>query len=125
MILLDSSVVIELFRKKDKKKTFFYDLIQRDSDFCISSITYYEIGIGNKKSHMEYWESLTERLTVIPFDKSCSICAIEIYSDLLRTNKMIDLADLLIAATAIAINIPFATLNTKHFERIKKLKILI
>jgi tRNA(fMet)-specific endonuclease VapC len=123
MILLDSSVLIELFRKKDKKKTLFYSLSQLDTDLCISSITYYEIGIGNRKSHFEYWETLTENLTVIPFDKECSNSAIEIYLDLLKKNKMIDLADLLIGATALTHNIPIATLNIKHFERIRGLEI--
>jgi len=125
MILLDSSVLIELFRKKDKKKTLFYILSQSNKDLCISSITYYEIGIGNRKSHFEYWDTLTENLTVIPFDKACSISAIEIYLNLLGTNKMIDLADLLIGATALTHNIPIATLNIKHFERIKGLEIII
>ena len=123
MILLDTSVLIELFRKKDKKRTLFYTLSQSDTNLCISSITYYEIGIGNRKSHLEYWESLTENLTVIPFDKACSDSAIEIYLDLLRKNKMIDLADLLIGATALTHNIPIATLNIKHFERITGLEI--
>ena len=123
MILLDSSVLIELFRKKDKKRTLFYTLSQSDTDLCISSITYYEIGIGNRKSHLEYWKLLTENLTVIPFDKACSDSAIEIYLDLLRKNKMIDLADLLIGATALTHSIPIATLNIKHFERITGLEI--
>jgi len=48
MILLDSSILIELFRKKDKEKTIFYSLSQSYSDLCISSITYYEIGVGNR-----------------------------------------------------------------------------
>jgi len=37
---------------------------------------------------------------------------------------MIDLADLLIGATALTHNIPISTLNIKHFERIKKLELL-
>ncbi len=47
MILLDSSILIELFRKQDKTKTVFYKLSQTNDDFCISSITHYESGIGN------------------------------------------------------------------------------
>ena len=39
-------------------------------------------------------------------------------------NKMIDLADILIGATAVTNNIPIATFNVKHFERIKALEIL-
>jgi len=38
---------------------------------------------------------------------------------------MIDLADILIGATAVTHNIPIATLNVKHFERIKDLKIFL
>jgi predicted nucleic acid-binding protein len=124
MIMLDSSVLIELFRKKDKEKTLFYSLSQAHSDLCISSITYYEIGIGNRKSHADYWELLSANLRVIAFDKACSNSAIQIYMDLLKANKMIDLADILIGATAVTYNIPIATLNIKHFERIEGLELL-
>ena len=37
---------------------------------------------------------------------------------------MIDLADILIGATALTYNIPIATLNGKHFNRIKGLEIM-
>lgn len=124
MILLDSSILIELFRKKDKAKTLFYRLAQTSDDLCISSITHYEIGIGNRKLHEEYWESLSENLRVIPFDKACSNSAVAIYSELLKANKMIDLADILIGATAVTYTIPIATLNVKHFDRIKGLEII-
>lgn len=124
MILLDSSILIELFRKKDKEKTLFYSLAKTYKTLCISSITYYEIGIGNRKSHSDYWEKLSETLRVFPFDKECSDNAITIYIDLLKANKMIDLADILIGATALTHNIPIATLNDKHFNRITGLEII-
>jgi predicted nucleic acid-binding protein len=54
MILLDSSILIELFRKKNKEKTLFYRLSKTEVNFCISSITNYEIGIGNRKTHTVY-----------------------------------------------------------------------
>ena len=124
MILLDSSILIELFRKQDKAKTLFYKLSQTSEELCISSITNYEIGIGNRKSHIEYWESLCENLRILPFDKACSNSAISIYLELLKANKMIDLADILIGATAVTYSIPIATLNVKHFDRIKGLEII-
>ena len=124
MILLDSSVLIELFRKRIKEKTLFFRLSKSQSDFYISSITYYEIGIGNRESHFEYWEALTKQLTVLPFDTACSDTAIKIYRNLLKNNKLIDLADILIGATALTHNIPIATLNSKHFERINNLEII-
>ncbi len=124
MILLDSSILIELFRKQDKSKTLFYKLSQTSDELCISSITHYEIGIGNRKSHSEYWDSLCENLRILPFDKACSNSAISIYLELLKANKMIDLADILIGATAVTYSIPIATLNVKHFDRIKGLEII-
>lgn len=124
MILLDSSVLIELFRKKDKQNTLFYALTENGGKFFISSVTYYEIGIGNRNQHFEYWERLNEYLEVIPFDKKCAVAAVEIYLKLLKSNKMIDLADILIGATALANDIPIATLNRKHFNRIQGLQIL-
>jgi tRNA(fMet)-specific endonuclease VapC len=124
MILLDSSILIELFRKKDKEKTLFYSLAKTYKTLCISSITYYEIGIGNRKSHSDYWEKLSDNLRILSFDKECSDNAITIYLDLLKANKMIDLADILIGATALTHNIPIATLNDKHFNRIKGLEII-
>jgi tRNA(fMet)-specific endonuclease VapC len=115
--------LIELFRKKEKEKTLFYSLNQTHTDLCISALTHYEIGVGNRKSHADYWDLLSENLRVIPFDKACSNSAVAIYLDLLKTNKMIDLADLLIGATAVAYNILIATLNIKHFDRIGGLEI--
>jgi len=124
MVVLDSSVLIELFRKKDKQNTFFYQISNLHTELSISAITYYEVGVGNKKSHSDYWDRLCESLTIIPFDKACSDSAIKIYIELLKKNKMIDLADILIGATAMAYEMPIATLNYKHFERIDNLNLI-
>jgi len=124
MILLDSSVLIDLFRKKDKQKSFFFNLLNREENFAISSITHYEIGIGNKKSNSGYWNDFYGNLTVIPFDESCSETAIEIYLDLKKRNKLIDLADLLIGATSVTHGLTLATLNKKHFERIVSIELI-
>ncbi len=124
MILLDSSILIELFRKQNKEKTIFYSLSKMNKVLSISTITYYEVGIGNRNSHFDYWNSLCETLSIIPFDKTCTDTAIAVYKDLLKANKMIDFADILFGATALAHKIPIATLNVKHFDRIKSLEIL-
>lgn len=63
-------------------------------------------------------------MVVVPLDKSCSITAIDIYLDLKKKNKLIDLADLLIGATAVTFQYPIATLNRKHFERIPGISII-
>jgi tRNA(fMet)-specific endonuclease VapC len=45
-------------------------------------------------------------------------------SDSKKVSKQIDLADLLIAATAQQNGLPLATLNTKHFSRIEGLEVV-
>lgn len=124
MILLDSSVLIDLFRKKDKSKSYFFELLSEENDFAISTITQYEIGIGNKSSSSEFWNDLYGKLIILPFDQNCSDVAIEVYASLKKQNKLIDLADLLIGATAKNHRIPLATLNKKHFQRIEGLMLL-
>jgi tRNA(fMet)-specific endonuclease VapC len=124
MILLDTSILIELFRTKDKSKTQFYRLSETEEDFAISAITHYEILIGSNKEQNNFWKNFLQQITVIPFDTKCSLEAINIYKTLKARNKLIELADLLIAATAIANEMSIATNNTKHFSRIESLNFI-
>ena len=124
MILLDTSVLIEMFRVKDKTATFFYRLSKGNNDFAISILTHYEIFRGSNSVQDTFWTFFLKNIKVIPFDLISSNEAIEIYKLLKAQNQMIDLADLLIAATAIAHNLDLATLNLKHFNKISNLRIL-
>ena len=60
-------------------------------------------------------------LAVVDFTDEMVAKAHEIILDLKRKNCLIDMADLMIAATAVVRKIPLATLNQKHFERIEGL----
>lgn len=48
MIVLDTSILIEYFRKSQKENSVFYKIAQTESYFAISSITKYEIDVGTK-----------------------------------------------------------------------------
>jgi tRNA(fMet)-specific endonuclease VapC len=61
---------------------------------------------------------------VLAFDKTVAKVAVNLNRELKRKRKLIDTADLFIAATAVANNLPFATLNRKHFDRIDELTII-
>ena len=124
MILLDTSVLIEMFRVKDKTTTFFYRLSNDNNDFAISILTHYEIFRGSSSVQDTFWTKILKNIKLIPFDLISSNEAIEIYKLLKTQNQMIDFADLLIAATAIAHNLDLATLNLKHFTKIPNLRIL-
>jgi predicted nucleic acid-binding protein len=123
MILLDTSVLIEMFRVKDKTSTYFYQLSKDNNDFCISILIHYEIFRGSNSMQDVFWTNILENIEVIPFDIKSSNEASRIYKLLKLQNKMIDFVDLLIAATAISHNLNLATLNVKHFGKIPNLHI--
>lgn len=61
---------------------------------------------------------------VLPFDKKTARITVQINYELRKKRKQIDIADLFIAATAVSHNLPLATLNLKHFNRISNLVVL-
>jgi len=124
MILLDTSILIEMFRAKDKTTSFFYKLSENNDDFAISILTHYEIFRGSSGFQDVFWTNFLRTVDIIPFNVMSSNEAIRIYKLLKSQNNMIDFADLLIAATAIAHDLSLATLNFKHFARIPDLHIL-
>jgi tRNA(fMet)-specific endonuclease VapC len=118
-------VLIDYFRKKDKSKSFFFELTKTYNLFAVSVITEYEILIGSKLETDEFWVAFFDRITVLPFDKNANQAAVNIFKQLKKENKLIEIPDILIGATAQASNIKLATLNKKHFERIKSLEIIV
>lgn len=107
-----------------KKKRFFYKLTSIYNDFAISIITHYEVLAGSNEKQDSFWTEFFDNIEILEFDVKASEEAVKIYKQLKKSNQMIDLADILIAATSISKDIPIATLNFKHFEKIKKIEIV-
>ncbi|HEU4554306.1 MAG TPA: type II toxin-antitoxin system VapC family toxin [Chitinophaga sp.] len=125
LALLDTSILIDFFRKTDKKNSRFYTLSDTFDAFCISVITEYEIFIGATTNiQKDYWKSFLKKVTIIPLDSETVQKTIALNEELKKARKQIDSADLFIAATAICNHLPLATLNNKHFNRITGLKLV-
>ncbi|MEO7444892.1 MAG: type II toxin-antitoxin system VapC family toxin [Ferruginibacter sp.] len=124
IILVDTSILIDLFRKTDKANSILLSLVKKGFHYCISAITEYEIYTGAAIGQIDFWNNFLRTTQVLPFDKFVANVAVEINNDLKRKRKQISIPDLFIAATAIAHNLSFATLNKKHFDRIDALSIL-
>jgi tRNA(fMet)-specific endonuclease VapC len=124
IILVDTSILIDYFRKPDKTKSKLISLIRTGYRFQISSITEYEIFAGSTPTQQGFWEELLKKTEVLSFNKGTAQIAVQLNSDLKVKRQQIAIADLFIAAIAIENNIAFATLNLKHFDRIAQLKIV-
>lgn len=122
--MIDTSILIELFRKTDKDKSVLISLVRQGYGYCISAITEYELYSGAALGQLEFWDMFLQRTAVLQFDKDVAKTAVDINNELKRKRKQIAIPDLFIAATAITNNLPFATLNKKHFDRIDGLMIV-
>ena len=123
-IMIDTSVLIEYFRKSDKNKT---RLVQLSLDFdhiYISSITEFEIFNGATPNQIQFWNELISKLTVLHFDSQAARIAAKIVSNLKKKRKSIDKPDLFIASTALANKLTLATLNKKDFDVIDSLSVI-
>jgi tRNA(fMet)-specific endonuclease VapC len=124
IVLADTSILIDYFRKTEKSNSTLVKLFRQGYNFCISAITEYEIYSGATESQIAYWDEILKQTKVLAFDQAVVKTAVAINNSLKRKRKQIELADLFIAATAIANNMPIATLNKKHFERIDEIDIV-
>ena len=124
LVLIDTSVFIEYFRKSKKENSLLFKLRKENFKFSVSTITYFEIESGKSPSQVEFWQRIYAETEIIPFASKEAETASKIFQTLKRKNKMIDSKDLFIAATAIAHSLPVATINKKHFERIESLEII-
>jgi len=124
MLLLDTSILIEYFRKTNKENSVFYRLSDQYEIFAISAFTKFEIEIGSSEIHAKFWNKLLSNIEILGFDeKTAEICT-SIYKKLKSQNQIIDFIDLAIGSTALQNNLEIATLNVKHFQRIESLKII-
>jgi len=124
-ILVDSSVFIDFFRKKNKDKTVLYRLFQRNANLFISSLTVYELLCGAKTPNLKKdTEKLLTTVSTIAFGADEANIASQLYYDLKSKNQLVGPIDILIAATAIYHALPIATCNKEHFNRFNDLVLI-
>lgn len=124
IILVDTSLLIDYFRKTDKSKSKLAQLVKQDYIFYISVITEFDFFAGTSANQIVFWEDFLRQIHVLPFDKVAVKIAVKINTILKRKRKQIDLPDLFIAATAISNGLSLATLNIRHFERVDNLQLI-
>ncbi len=124
IILIDTSNLIDYFRKSNKDNSKLIELLRQGYKFQISAVTEYEIYAGATVDQEAFWRTLLNTIGVVFFDSKAVEIAVKVNTALKRKRKQIAIADLFIAATAISNDLPLSTLNKKHFERIDNLKLV-
>ncbi|SRR6266568_3729324 len=119
--LLDTSIIIDFLRSKDKTSTIHYRLAKEK--LFTSILTYTELFAGKsvweKKQARQELETIFTDISILPLNKTTA----EKAGFFKATYKNLYLVDAIIAATAITENIQLVTLNTKDFAQIKEIKL--
>ena len=119
-LVVDTSVIIDFLRTKNKADTLLYEIAQED--LSISIVTHTELYAGKSvwenSEAKEALEKVLAGMSLVTLDKRISERAGHI-----KSYSNISLIDALIAATALVGNIELVTLNIKDFEKVKGIKL--
>ena len=130
-IILDADVIIG-----GEKKTFDLEtwLDQNSNEeFAIASITVAELWHGveraktakQRSTRQKYLQSIQSILPVIPYTMASAFEHARLWAHLEETGEMIGYYDLIVSAIALERGDGVATFNTRHFERVPKLKVIL
>ena len=122
--MVDSTILIDYFRKTDKSNSNLVSHFKNYDHLYISSVTEFEVINGTSSAHLEFWNQMLARFSVLDFDSIVARQAAKIVRQLKVKRKSIDKPDLFIAATAIVHGLTLDTANKKHFIDITDLRLL-
>jgi tRNA(fMet)-specific endonuclease VapC len=124
MIILDTDHCIAILRQRLDLENY----VAPDDELFITSITVSELTHGADRSkrredNLARLEVLFSAFTVLPFDEMAARRCGDLKAELEEQGEPLDDLDLQIASVALVYDLPLATNNTKHFKRVKDLRI--
>ena len=124
-VLIDTSVIIDFLRKKKKKDSLLWKV--RENNQCyLSVITLFELYAGATSDEKQAdVGKIAAWITPVEIDAVIAANAAMYYRNLRVQNRILEFRDLFIAATAVHHHFQLATLNAKHFKRIKDLTLFV
>ena len=124
--MLDTDITSYIFahRAEAARRRF---LAHSVADVAISAVTAGELifgaQLGSSERNRRAVERALESLVIAPFDRAAAHVYGEVRSTLHRRGTLIGPLDLLIAAHAIALDVPLATNNLREFRRVPGLRV--
>ena len=118
-ICLDTDFCIAILKQQPNYEALLKSILY--SETFITSVSTFELLL--RKTNIYQVENFIKDLNLLDFDSRAARKASNIQKELMAVGKIIDIRDLFIASTAITNGCILATLNKKHFENIKELKL--
>ncbi|OMC27832.1 hypothetical protein A5740_20825 [Mycobacterium sp. GA-1841] len=123
LVVVDTDLVIDFLRGKGAGVSLVRELIS-SRRIRLTALTAFELRMGTDfhRRHQEILKLLKAR--TLPLDMAAGLRAGEAASLLRDAGTPIGFADCLQAGICIRNNLPFATRNRRHFERIPQLSLV-
>lgn len=122
MIILDTSIVIELVKGTVKGKEIQERLWQET--VAITTITIHEILLGARKKEKEIIEKLFRAVHILSYDQHAAHYSAGIEQLLYERGKPIGRMDIFIAAICLANEVSLLTMD-EDFKRVEGLKVTV
>jgi tRNA(fMet)-specific endonuclease VapC len=126
MILVDSTVLIDFLRGKERA---IHVIQEEEVVLYTTEINVFELVTGahagerNTKEHLERVFAMLSRMIILPLDRKATMKAGQIAGELLRKGARIEETDCFIAGIALSNGITeILTKNLKHYKRIKEIQ---
>ncbi|HEV2124585.1 MAG TPA: type II toxin-antitoxin system VapC family toxin [Chloroflexota bacterium] len=126
LFTLDTNVISAILRGKEQVMFRLEAHIAQGHLVTLNAISYYETRRGLSEDHQSRrrrFDLLVEEAGVLDMDRAVLDLAAQTYQALRRRGALLEDADILIAATALAHDAILVTRNTKHLERIEGLRL--
>jgi predicted nucleic acid-binding protein len=112
--LVDTDIAIDFLRRREYAKKLLGDWAE-DGLLAISALTHLEIYQGIKNGEETATNAFLDGLVSIDVDISIARMAGKMLGSLRSRGKTIGIADAIIAATALYLNVPLITNNIGHY----------
>ncbi len=124
--IIDSDILIYFLKNHPNVVNKFAEA--ESDDIAVTIISYAELLFGaynslRIKENLSKIKSFLETMTIVNFDKPAADIFARLKSDLRKEGRTISDMDLIIASICIANQWTLITNNSKHFKRIRELKI--
>ena len=127
-VLVDSDTLSFYLKQYPKVVAEGQNYLQQHQVFTFSIISRYEIlrvmKVRGATAQLKFFDLFCRHNEIVELNDQIIVRGADIYADLYKRGLLILDADILIAATALANNLPIVTNNESHFNRITGLQIL-
>ncbi len=121
MIIIDTNIIIELFKGNIETKNLLESI--DEEDFAISIITSMELYYGAiNKRELNKIKKFLKSFNLLVINEDISKIALDLIERYSKSHGL-EIPDALIAATSIYYDIPLLTYNIKDFRYIEDLKL--